>query len=54
MTYALVGTFWFIVGYVGAVYTWDKLHTAIIGADNKVLDLRAKARAIEASIRAKL
>jgi hypothetical protein len=37
-----------------AVYTWDKLHTAIIGADNKVLDLRAKARAIEASIRAKL
>jgi len=37
----------FVAGYVAAVFTWDRIHTAIIGMEEKIRDLRARARALE-------
>lgn len=34
----------FVVGYIAAVFTWDRLHAWIIGAGAKIDSLRAKAR----------
>ena len=41
----------FCVGYGVAVYTWDKIHAWIIGAEDKALALRDKAREIEKTLR---
>lgn len=41
----------FIGGYVASIYTWEKLHVLAIGAENKALDLRERARAIEKAVR---
>lgn len=39
-------------GYVGAVYSWDWLHTQIIGAKAKAEQLRIQARNLEAKLKA--
>lgn len=44
----------FVCGYVAAAFTWDKLHTWIIGESAKAAALRQKVRDLEASARAKL
>jgi hypothetical protein len=54
MAQAIINTLWLIGGYVLAIFTWDKVHTFIIGAGAKADALRDKARALEASLRAKL
>ena len=42
------------VGYVGAIWTWDKVKLAINGAEAEATRLRIKAQDIEAAVRAKL
>lgn len=37
----------FVAGYVAAVFTWDRIHTLVLGAEQKIRDLRARARALE-------
>jgi hypothetical protein len=41
----------FAGGYVAAVFTWDRIHTFIVGAKEKALQLRDKARALEKAIK---
>ncbi len=45
--------FWLIAlsaagGYVAAIFTWDKVHTFLIGAQAKADALRTRAAALEA------
>ena len=40
-----------LCGYVAAVFTWPRLRQALVGIDNEIEDLRAKARALEARLR---
>jgi hypothetical protein len=39
------------VGYVVSVVTWPSLRTALVGIENEIDDLRAKARALESKQR---
>jgi len=41
-------------GYVLAVFTWDKLHSWIIGAEAKAKQLRDRAKALAAKAKAAL
>lgn len=41
----------FAGGYVASIFTWEKVHTFLIGAEEKALQLRDKARALEAKLR---
>ncbi len=41
----------FVVGYVAAVFTWDRAHTALIGVEAKIRSLRDRARALEQKLR---
>ena len=38
-------------GYAVSIYTWPRLRQALVGLDNEIDDLRAKARALEARLR---
>ena len=38
-------------GYVAAVFTWPRLRQALVGIENEIDDLRAKARALETRLR---
>jgi hypothetical protein len=38
-------------GYVLSIFTWPRLRQAVIGIENEIADLRARARALEASVR---
>ena len=49
-------TFWMnigcgIAGYAAAVFTWDRIHTFIVGAEQKILALRDEARQLETNLR---
>lgn len=44
---------WFVGGYIASAFTWDRFHTFLVGAEQKVLDLRDQARALEAKLRGK-
>ena len=37
----------FVAGYVAAVFSWDRIHTVIMGAEIKIRLLRDQARALE-------
>lgn len=55
---SFVGVFWlnvlwFVIGFIVAAIFWDKIHTFLIGAEQKVLDLRDRARVLEAKLRGK-
>jgi hypothetical protein len=41
-------------GYVASIFTWPRLRQAVIGVENEIDDLRAKARALEADIKTRL
>lgn len=41
-------------GYVAAIFTWDWLHTKIVGVGNKAAQLRQQAKDLEASVKARL
>lgn len=45
--------FWLVIGYAAAIFTWQWLHTQIVGIEEKALQLRAKARDLEAKLRAR-
>lgn len=49
LTFAFVATF--AAGYAASVFTWDKLHTWIVGAEEKASQLRARAKALMANVR---
>jgi hypothetical protein len=38
-------------GYALSVATWPSLRTALVGIENEIDDLRAKARALETRLR---
>jgi hypothetical protein len=38
-------------GYAAAVFTWPQLRQWLVGIENEIDDLRAKARALEAKLR---
>lgn len=38
-------------GDVLSIFTWPRLRQAAVGIENEIDDLRAKARALEASLR---
>jgi hypothetical protein len=38
-------------GYVASIYTWPRLRPWLIGVENEIDDLRAKARALESKLR---
>ena len=38
-------------GYAASIFTWPRLRQALVGLDNEIDDLRAKARALEARLR---
>jgi hypothetical protein len=40
-----------MAGYLASVFTWPRLRQAIIGIENEIDDLRAKARALESLLR---
>jgi hypothetical protein len=42
----------FAGGYAASIFTWQKIHTWIIGAEAKATQLRDKARALMARARA--
>lgn len=48
----IVGIACIIGGYVLAVFTWDRIHTFIVGAEAKALQLRDRAKALMAKVRA--
>lgn len=50
MTIALL-IFAAIAGYLVSIVTWPRLRQTLIGIENEIDDLRAKARALEASLR---
>jgi len=39
-----------IAGYVVSIFTWPRLRRALIGIENEIDDLRARARALEARL----
>jgi hypothetical protein len=38
-------------GYVASIVTWPRLRRALVGLENEIDDLRAKARALETRLR---
>ena len=38
-------------GYVASIVTWPRLRQAIVGIENEIDDLRARARALETWLR---
>jgi hypothetical protein len=38
-------------GYVASIFTWPWLRQSATGVENEIADLRAKARALEATLR---
>ncbi|MEA3028423.1 MAG: hypothetical protein QOF91_3708 [Alphaproteobacteria bacterium] len=38
-------------GYVASIFTWPHLRQALVGLENEIDDLRAKARALETRLR---
>jgi len=40
-----------VAGYVLSIFTWPRLRQAAIGIESEIDALRAKARALEASLR---
>jgi hypothetical protein len=40
-----------IAGYIASIFTWPRLRQAAVGVENEIDDLRAKARALETSLR---
>ena len=38
-------------GYIVSICTWERLRPWLIGIENEIDDLRAKARALEARLR---
>jgi len=51
MTTLLLVSVAFAAGYVVSIFTWPRLRQAIVGIDDEIDDLRAKARALEARLR---
>ena len=40
-----------VAGYVTSIVTWPRLRQALVGIENEIDDLRAKARSLEARLR---
>ena len=38
-------------GYVASIFTWPRLRQGLVGVENEIDDLRAKARALETALR---
>lgn len=38
-------------GYAASIYTWPRLRVLLIGIENEIDDLRARARSLEATLR---
>ena len=38
-------------GYVASIVTWPRLRQALVGIENEIDDLRARARALETRLR---
>jgi hypothetical protein len=38
-------------GFVASIFTWPRLRQAFVGIENEIDDLRAKARALETTLR---
>jgi hypothetical protein len=38
-------------GYVASIYTWPQLRIWLVGIENEIDDLRARARALETALR---
>jgi hypothetical protein len=47
----LLALFAGVAGYALSIFTWPRLRQAMIGIENEIDDLRAKARALEAGLR---
>jgi hypothetical protein len=41
----------FVAGYVAAAFTWQWVHTLLIGVEEKAKQLRDSARALEQKLR---
>lgn len=46
MQFALIGAA-FVGGYVAAIFSWDRIHTFLIGAQAKAQSLRLQAIEVE-------
>ncbi len=51
MTALLLTFFAVVAGYAISIFAWPRLRQAMIGIENEIDDLRAKARALETGLR---
>jgi hypothetical protein len=40
-----------VAGFALSIFTWPRLRQAMVGIENEIDDLRARARALEADLR---
>jgi hypothetical protein len=51
MIMLLLALFAGAAGYAVSIVTWPRLRQAVVGIENEIDDLRARARALEADLR---